>query len=157
MGNSKNRNLRSFFETLGIGAVLIGFVFVGIEIRQNTAAIQAATMQGLTDASQEYMLLLGSDSELAEIVRKGRNAPDQLNEIESLQYFYFMRARWMRFQNAFFQYQRGTIGDEDWAFYGSLICGSVTSNWQNHRVIMSKSFVNYAEACFSDNDRPSIE
>ena len=157
MDDSKNRNLRSFFETLGIGAVLIGLTFVGIEIRQNTAAVQAATMQGLTDASQEYFLLLGSDSELAEIVRKGRNAPDQLNEKESLQYFYFMRARWMRFQNAFFQYQRGTIGDEDWAFYGSVICGSVHSNWQNHRVIMSKSFVNYAEACFSDNDRPSIE
>ncbi len=157
MGDSKNRNLRSFFETLGIGAVLIGLIFVGIEIRQNTAAIQAATMQGLTDASQEYMLLLASDSELAEIVRKGRNAPDQLNEKESLQFFYFMRAKWMRYQNAFFQYQRGTIGDEDWAFYGSLICGSVHANWQNHRIIMSKSFVNYAEACFSDNDRPSIE
>jgi hypothetical protein len=156
VNDPKNRNLRSFFETLGIGAVLIGLIFVGIEIRQNTAAIQAATMQGLTDASQEYMLLLGSDAELAEIVRKGRNAPDQLNEIESLQYFWFMRARWMRYQNAFFQYQRGTIGDEDWAFYGSLICGA-DSNWQNHRAIMSKSFVNYAEACFSDNDRPSIE
>ena len=157
MGDPKNRNLRSFFETLGIGAVLIGLIFVGIEIRQNTAAVQAATMQGLTDASQEFMLLLGSDAELAEIEQKGRYAPDQLNEIESLQYFFFMRARWMRYQNAFFQYQRGTIGDEDWAFYGSLICGSVHSNWQNHRVIMSKSFVNYVEACFSDNDRPSIE
>ena len=72
MGDSKNRNHRSVFETLGIGAVLIGLIFVGIEIRQNTVAIQAATMQGLTDASQEYMLLLASDSELAEIVRKGR-------------------------------------------------------------------------------------
>ncbi len=157
MDDSKNRNLRSFFETLGIGAVLIGLIFVGIEIRQNTAAIQAATMQGLTDASQEYMLLLGSNAELAEIVRKGRNAPDQLNEIESLQYFYLMWARWMRFQNAFFQYQRGTIGDEDWAFYDSLICGGSHDDWQDHRAIMSKSFVNHAEACFSDNDRPSIE
>ncbi len=157
MGDPKNRNLKSLFETLGIGAVLIGIVFVGIEIRQNTAAIQAATMQGLTDASQEYMLLLGSDAELAEIVRKGRDAPDQLNEIESRQYFYLIRARWMRYQNAFFQYQRGTIGDEDWAFYDSLICGGSYDNWQDHRAIMSKSFVNYAEACFSDNDRPSIE
>ena len=157
MGDPKNRNLKSLFETLGIGAVLIGIVFVGIEIRQNTAAIQAATMQGLTDASQEYMLLLGSDSELAEIVRKGRDAPDQLNEIESRQYFYLIRARWMRYQNAFFQYQRGTIGDEDWAFYDSLICMSGYDNWQDHRAMMSKSFVNYAEACFSDNDRPSIE
>ena len=157
MSDPKNRNLKRLFETLGIGAVLIGIVFVGIEIRQNTAAIQAATMQGLTDASQEYMLLLGSDGELAEIVRKGRNAPDQLNETESRQYFYLMRARWMRYQNAFFQYQRGTIGDEDWAFYDSLICGGSYDNWQDHRAIMSKSFVNYAEACFSDNDRPSIE
>ena len=137
---------------LGIGAVLVGLIFVGLELRQNTAAIQAATMQGLSDASQEYLLLLGSDAELARIVRTGRNAPDQLNEKEALQFFYLTRTQWIRFQNAYLQYRRGTMGDEDWAFYDSLICGSGHVAWQDHRTALSKSFVNYAEACFSGND-----
>ena len=157
MINPKNKSLKSLIEMLGIVALLIGLIFVGLELRQNTTAIQAATMQGLSDASQDYFLLLGSDAELANIVRTGRNTPDQLNEKEALQFFYLTRSQWIRFQNAFLQYQRGTMGDEDWAFYDSLICDSGHVAWNDHKSHLAKTFVDYAEACFADKGRPSIE
>jgi len=37
-------------ETSGALAVLLGLVFVGLELRQNTYAVEAATFQSLTDA-----------------------------------------------------------------------------------------------------------
>ena len=101
MINWKDEKLRTLLEGVGIVSLLLGLIFVGFELRQNTAAVQAATMQGLTDASQEYLLLLASDPELMALRRKGRRTPDQLSEIEADQYRLLIRTRWLRFQNAF--------------------------------------------------------
>ena len=150
MTDSENKNPKNYIEVLGIGAVILGLVFVGFELRQNTAAIQAETMQGLSDASQEYLLLLGSDGNLAEIVRKGQRSPDQLSETEALQFFYLKRTQWIRYQNAFFQYQRGTMGDEDWGFYDSLICRASGTDWENHRNSLTRPFTEFVEACKSN-------
>jgi hypothetical protein len=46
--------LKALVELGGIGAVLLGLFFVGLELRQNTAAVQAATSQGLTEFSVSY-------------------------------------------------------------------------------------------------------
>ncbi len=152
MINWKDEKLRTLLEGVGILSLLLGLIFVGFELRQNTAAVQAATMQGLTDASQEYLLLLASDRELLALYRKGRQAPDQLSEIEADQFRLLTRTRWLRFQNAFLQYRRGTMGDEDWAFYESLFCRNPESSWQDHRNALSKPFVQHVEACWSSNE-----
>jgi hypothetical protein len=150
MTDPEKKNSKNYIEILGTGAVILGLVFVGFELRQNTAAIQAETMQGLSDASQEYLLLIGADANLTEIVRKGNRSPDQLSETEALQFFYLKRTQWIRYQNAFFQYQRGTMGDEDWSFYDSLICGSPGTNWESHRNALARRFSEYVEACKSN-------
>ena len=58
MSDSSARNLKTVIEAAGAGAVLLGLIFVGLEVKQNTAAMQAATIQGLADSSQEQLLLL---------------------------------------------------------------------------------------------------
>lgn len=157
MIDSENKHQKHYLEILGIGAVILGLVFVGFELRQNTAAIQAETMQGLSDASQEYLLLLGSDANLAELVRKGQRTPDQLSKAEALQYFFLKRTQWIRYQNAFLQYQRGTMGDEDWAFYESLICRSPGTDWTDHRNALARPFSEFVEACISNKEPVELE
>jgi hypothetical protein len=56
-------NLKNVLETAGAYAVLLGLVFVGFELRQNTAAVQAATIQELTHASSDFLVDVGSDPE----------------------------------------------------------------------------------------------
>lgn len=59
--------LRGVLELIGSGAVLLGLIFVGLELRQNTAAVEAASLQSQTDASTEFLTLVASDGELARI------------------------------------------------------------------------------------------
>lgn len=53
MTDWNNSKLRLLGELVGSGTVLLGLVIVGVELRQNTAAIQSAAWsdqkQGLTD------------------------------------------------------------------------------------------------------------
>ena len=61
MSESGDRNPKSVFELAGAVAVLLGLIFVGLELRQNTAAVQAATFQDLIHASSDFLVDIGSD------------------------------------------------------------------------------------------------
>ena len=56
MSDRNRKNVKSIIELIGAVAVLIGLVFVGLELRQNTVAVQAATFQGMTDTSSNFLL-----------------------------------------------------------------------------------------------------
>ena len=146
MSDSSARKLKTVVEMAGAGAVLLGLIFVGLEVKQNTAAMQAATIQGLADSSQEHLLLLASDPELLEIQQKAVTDPDQLSETEARQYFLIERVRWLRSHVAFQQFRRGTLGDEDWQPYERLLCRRQLSSWQEHKSIFSNRFVEFVES-----------
>ena len=146
MSDSSARKLKTVVEAAGAGAVLLGLIFVGLEVKQNTAAMQAATIQGLADSSQEHLLLLASDPELLEIQQKAVTDPDQLSETEARQYFLIERARWLRSHVAFQQFRRGTLGDEDWQPYERLLCRRKLSSWQEHKSVFSNRFVEFVES-----------
>ena len=146
MRDSRSRNLRTAVEAAGAGAVLLGLVFVGMELKQNTAAMQAETIQGLADSSQEYLLLIASNPDLIEIQQKATTNPDQLSETEARQYFMLERSRWLRSHVAFQQFSRGTLGEADWENYERLICRREPSSWQDHKSVFSNQFVEFVES-----------
>jgi hypothetical protein len=146
MSKLTSPSAKSIVEMTGIVAVAFGLLFVAIELRQNTAAMQAETIQGLNDSSQEYLLVLASDPSLIELQQKAVAEPDSLNDIEERQYYLLERTRWLRSQNAFTQYQRGTLGDNDWETYSRLVCTREQSSWQDQKSAFALEFVQFVES-----------
>ena len=153
--NLGSGNTKTFIELASAGAVLVGLIFVGVELNQNTAAVQAATMQSITDSSQEYLLLLATDPELNRIWRLSNDDPDAMSESDRSQFFFVLRSQWLRYQNAFLHWQRGTMNDKDWALYEKFICdpnGSTTARakkhfWSEHKPALLSEFVEFVEGC----------
>lgn len=152
----KSKNLRGLLDLAGAAAVLIGLVFVGLELRQNTEAVEAASLQNQTDASTEFLLLIASDVELARIWLESSKDPNQLSEIDSVRYFLLSRTRWLRMQNAYLQWRRGTLNDDDWSFYENLICKANNDGvvrfmptWDEHQFALRENFVEFVENCWS--------
>ncbi len=151
MSNKRRRDLRSVVDAASAGAVLLGLIFVGLELRQNTAAVQASTFQDLTHVSSEFLVDIGSDIEAARIYSAGRQDPDALSQDERIQYVFLQQAFWLRMQNAYRQWQMGTLTNEDWSVYRSISCGSANapgpeSVWRM-RVGVSPSFLEFLESC----------
>ncbi len=144
-------------ELAGATAVLLGLVFVGLELRQNTSSMQAATMQSMVDASENYLLLMATDPDLNRIWRKGTNDLSSLSEDESSRLFFLVRAQWLRFQNGYQQWRRGTLSSDDWAFYEAFICGRSASTtkeirrktWNAHGPALTVEFVKFVESCWA--------
>ena len=153
MGNGKTKVL---IEMAGASAILSGLIFVGLELKQNTEAVQAAMLQDITDASQEYLLLMAADPDLNRIWRIANDDPKEMSEADASRYYFLLSAQWLRYQNAFLQWQRGTMSDKDWTLYEKFICdlsGSTTVRsrrllWSEHRASLLNDFVEFVENCW---------
>jgi hypothetical protein len=155
----KSDKLKLIVESGGAAAVLLGLVFVGLELRQNTEAVEAATFQSLTDASSNYLLTIASDAELTRINALGTVDAAALNGVDSDRLFILRRSYWVRMQNVFSQWNRGTLSDDDWQLYENVICSSgdgmnsnngFKSNFSRHSVILSDEFLNYINSCWNE-------
>ena len=131
MSEKRRTDAKSIVELVGAGAVLVGLIFVGFELRQNTAAVEASTLQDLTDASVDWITNIASDSNLTRIFATPPSELAELSEVEYRQLHLLYRAQWFRFQNAFLQWNRGTLDEEDWLIYEGFICRVRTEAAQN--------------------------
>ena len=158
--DGKKISTKSLIELLSASAVLVGLIFVGFELRQNTAAVEATTLQSSTDASVDWMMSIASDSEMTRIWTTPPTELDKLTEIERHQLHLLQRSQWFRFQNAYLQWQRGSLSEDDWQIYMGYICrihantarNSQAANlrfvtWEDHRGVLLPRFAEFVESC----------
>ena len=158
MSDWGSAKLKAFIEIGGAASVLVGLIFVGAELRQNTAAVEAATFQSLTDASSDWLMMVAADPELLRAWTIGSTDPEQLDAADSTRYFLVTRSFWVRMQNVYSQWERGTLGDDDWQFYDEVICGRNAgaglskgniATFDQHKNVLSDGFVEYLDDCLN--------
>jgi len=159
MGDWIKRHFKVASEIGGALVVLVGLIFVGMELRQNTAAVEAASIQSLTDASNEFILTIAADPDLARVMKAGDADPGSLDELDYYRFFLLVRSRWLRMQNAYSQYERGTLSEEDWNVYRALICGpedgidsgrGTNDTVSDHEFMLRPKFVEIIRSCSAD-------
>jgi hypothetical protein len=156
----RNINLKSLLEVLSAVAVLLGLAFVGFELRQNTAAVEASSRQSTTDAAVAWLLTIASEPELAHLWGVASKEPQNLSETEAIQLHLLLRSQWIRFQNAYLQWKNGTLSDDDWNIYEGFICRTRmraqvnedsaslrVATWDNHKAVLHSQFVDFVESC----------
>ena len=133
--------------TAAVG-IIAGLIFVGVELKQNSAAVKAETMLGLNDATTDYTLLLASDRDMNRLERKARADFSSLDETESSQFYYIQRTRWLNLQMAYLLWRSGTMDDQTWAYYEQRVCSeSYLVDWNRHKFVLVDSFVTVVESC----------
>ncbi len=140
--------------TLGANiAVLFGLLALVFEIRTNTAAIHAASVQEITSGTREALLTVASDKEFSRIVRIGAVNRSALDEDEAYRFSLFSRQRWLFFQGVWTQRRLGVLDDQVWGAYERVICEVLRDEagdreeWPNHVRILDPEFVSMVEAC----------
>lgn len=101
---------RRLTESISTIAVLLGLIFVGWEIRQNTNAVKGATIQALAEMSQESSMLGIENPDLREAYRIVREfGPDSL-DLEQLDILGWYTSASLRvMENRYHQVQLGNL------------------------------------------------
>ncbi len=71
-------------------AVVVSLIYVGVQVRQDTAAIQASTSQDVYEENQEVGLLVMASAEMAAILLQADQDVAALSPIHSIRY-----GRWL--------------------------------------------------------------
>ena len=105
--------------TANIG-VLIGVIFVAVELRQNSNLARASTRQEIAHDSYEPALAIATDEGLAAALQKS-NSGQELTPTEEQRLITLVYATNAIYDNIYFQYRSGMLEDEQWeAFLSSI-------------------------------------
>ena len=114
MAAFSNETLRNTVELISAGAILVGLVFVGLELKQNTIVAESDTMQGLLELSNQGLYEIATNPEFAEVVVKAQKNFDDLTESEYLRYRSHIWAELNIWEHLFYSYRNGTMDDTLW-------------------------------------------
>ena len=114
MSEHSRNSLTNIVELISAGAILVGLIFVGLELKQNTVAAEADTMQGLLELSNQGLYEIATNPELADLVVKAQENFDDLTESEYLRYRSHIWADWNIWEHSFYSHHNGTMDDTLW-------------------------------------------
>jgi hypothetical protein len=151
MSPIKERRVSLYLEIVGGVAVLLGLIFVGLELRQNTAAMQAATFQDLAHTTSEFLVDISLNPDARRVWLTGWQDPQGLSEDDKVTFQLLQSSFWIRMQNAYMQWQRGTLTDRDWLVYHNVACGAArtpggVAHWPRD-FSLSEDFKEFLDAC----------
>lgn len=105
--------------------VISGIAFLALELRQNTAAVQGAAYQALSDGISSQCIGVAHDSALAQALLRiyiaetnGFDPNPEFSAAENAQIVWYYNALIQRLENSYFQWQTGLVDDRILESYG---------------------------------------
>lgn len=108
---------KSLREGLAALGVILSLVFVGAEVRQNTIATRAATLNDLAAGSREWLMSLATSPELISVWRRWLAGEDLTrDELEMAEIT--VNALLRNVENVFLQVESGAVDESALVSYG---------------------------------------
>ena len=131
-------------------SVLIGIVFLAVELNQNSIGQNVAAKQEMTRQFSDYMDLLLFNPELSDLNNRGLRG-EELNETETQQFGFLLNKATWYFAAMHYQYVAQSLSEEEWHQSRTLIGNYCTYPgfiewWQGDKDSYSPGFVEYIES-----------
>ncbi len=96
-------------------AILVGLVFVILEIRQNNDALKIQSQDAIAEGFLQLNLASISDSSVARVWVIGLHEPERLTDVEAIQFSFHLRGVFNQLHRIHSLYSRGTISELEWS------------------------------------------
>ena len=113
----------AFFITQIIGAIaiIISLVNLGIEIRKSRKQSIRESMDLITKERGDFIKVLATDEDLAEIMTKGLMKDEDMNDLERFRFASYLYHLFVHWELAYRKWVRGNIDDELWTSFVEAI------------------------------------
>lgn len=134
-------------------AVVLGLVFVGYELRQNTRMMRGSTMQAISDKYVDYVTGM-VDPARADLLRRIHlnETTEDFSSVENTQITIMFNAFVQMLENSYLQHREGMVSDAVFESYGwtwgMLQTARFEEYWRNRSSphVASPEFVEFFEA-----------
>jgi hypothetical protein len=90
---------------------------LAIQIRHNSASVDASTEDGVVSGFNEINLVIGADPGVASNFSKGLSTPEDLGEDETTQFFFLMSSFINQYSRLFILFSKGSFPEDRWDVY----------------------------------------
>lgn len=119
-----NSDRINWWLTVGANVgVLIGLIFVGLEVRNSGKAVTAQTVDSIADGFNTMNLAAIEDPFLAEALYNGLLNPESLDDLSTYRFSLLVRSFFNQYHRVYRLYQLGLLPDADWVNYATEIKG----------------------------------
>ena len=151
MSNSDSGRFRSLIEFTSAVAVVLGLIFIGFELKQNTAAVSAQAIFELNDSSNNAFLEIAQNPEFAELIGRGYADPQTLDENERDRFNYWVRMAFNSHESAWLYFNKGLIEEGDFAGWKGSMCDLLQR--KGAQQFWTANLGNYADGFVEDANR----
>lgn len=127
-------------QIIGVIAVILSLIFIGIQIKQNTNATRAAVRQSVASNDIAYLNTSLNSEILANANAKLADG-EELTTAEREQLIWQQFVNFMIFETIHYHYQEGYVDKELWDRYQIIITGLLSNN-----IYAQKSWLKYKNA-----------
>ncbi|PCH63892.1 MAG: hypothetical protein COC19_00505 [SAR86 cluster bacterium] len=90
----------------GVG-VLLGIVFLGLEIRQNTDMMRSQARDSITEKQMMLSEWVVTEPEMAVVIVAAADGFENMSPEHRVMYGYFLAGVWREWENSYYQFQSG--------------------------------------------------
>ena len=101
-------------EIIGVAAVLVGLVFVGLELRQNSDLLRITATQTLAAEYSDALEVMAYEGEAACVYALGVNGLHNLNDVQRLRFFVQMFLIFRSAEQLHYYSIEGMVEDRVW-------------------------------------------
>ena len=94
--------------------VLGGLVFLGVEIQQNTTAIELSTAQSFQSDFRVHELVIAQDGDLADLLQRGKEDMSGLTQTELIRVRLLESSVLRAWANLYYHYSEGALEERLW-------------------------------------------
>ena len=143
-------NKRVIGQSLAAASVALSLLFVGYEIRQNTAVARGQTRQELAALNQEWLVLHSTDYEFSDLYTRVWVLEEEVSDDDLRHANWAMRLNLRRLENVYFQYSEGLVDESALNSYGLQATRVFRTSrfrdfWQSSRGAYDPDFVEFFE------------
>jgi len=127
-------------------SVVAGIVFLALQMRQNTAVMQAQTRDSMTEKQMMFSEWIATTPELAEAFRVARSdGLDALDPVQSPMLAFWIQSVFRTWENEYYQYEQGLYTQDEFAprlirIARNMAAPMYRQAWESQRETFSPSF-----------------
>lgn len=142
-----DRRFSAIAEFIGVAAVVLSLVFVGMEIRQSADINSAQAVYSLNQTTSELLQQIAINADLAELLSHASNDFASLDENEQMRARFWYRGVINNHEAAWKFHSKGLIDDQDHQAWLTSFCDILIQRegarieWQASSEIYNRRFV----------------
>ena len=105
---------KDIIEAVGLVAIVASLLFLGVEIQQNTAAIELSTAQSFQSDFRVHELVIAQDGDLADLLQRGKEDMSGLTQAELIRVRLLESSVLRAWANLYYHYSEGALEERLW-------------------------------------------